>query len=345
MRYQLRKIGWVLLIFSYLLYPPEFVAAKDILLVPVTSGLQVIDCETDTVVKTLPLYKDYIAQAAFSPDGKRYYLNTYDSVHAIDTATNKLLETYTLSHPLSRITVFGFAVSEDGTKFYLSCTIVKKKHNVPKLNVLPPQLVVYDIATRSVIKNFDIPYCATGILTLRNDANHIILVALNVYRCDLTNGKLEKLKGLLNPEEGEEAKNTLMVFNNYSPGDHGIFTNPYYTKSGMGYLIIDRNSGEVRTVAGKEVWMEYSTILAPDQKYLYGVMDELAKIDFTTGETVKAVPVMEGTCYTIATTSDGKKVYVGPGGNDISVYDTSTLELLKVIPLEGDGAVLHRLSQ
>ena len=344
MRRRLYKAIWSILIFYLGLNSPDLVLAKDYLYVPVTNGLQVIDCDTDTVVETVPVYKDYIAQAAFSPDGKRYYLNTYDSVHAFDTTTNKLIETYKFSHPMSRVTVFGFAVSEDGTKFYLSCTIVKKKHNIPKLNVLPPQLVVYDIQTKQVVKNFPIPYCVTGILTLRNDANHVILVALNVYKLDLTNGNLEKLMGLLNPENGEEAKNTLMVFNNYSPGDHGIFTNPYYSKSGMGYLIIDRNTGEVRALRGKDVWMEYSTILSPDKRYLYGVMDELVKIDSKTGETVKSVPVMEGTCYVVTTTADGKKVYVGPGGSDISVYDTETLQLLKVIPLTGDGAIVHRLS-
>jgi len=323
---------------------PNLAEAKDFLYVPVVNGLHVIDCDTDTVVKTIPAYKDYIVQALPSPDGKRYYVNAFDCMYVFDTTKNELIDTYTFSHPLSRITVFGFAVSEDGTTLYLSSTIVKKKHNVPKLNVLPPQLVVYDIGTKSVIKSFEIPYCSTGVLTLKNDSDHLILVALDVYKLDLREGKVEKVMGLLNSEGDEESKNNLVIFHNCSSGDHGIFTNPYYTKSGMGYLIIDRNTGEVRGLKAKDVWMEYSTLLSPDKKYIYAVMDELIKVDIATGETVKAVPVIEGTCYTLCTTADGKKVYAGPAGNDINVYDTATLELLKVIPLEGDGIAAHRIS-
>jgi hypothetical protein len=162
---------------------------------------------------------------------------------------------------------------------------------------------------------------------------------------DLRNGKLEKILGLFNPEAGEEVKNSFVMWNNNSPGDHGIFINPYYTQNGIVYVIIDRNTGEVRTLKGKDFWMEYSTILSPDKQYFYGLMDDLIKIDFKTGETIKSVPMKTGTNYALATTSDGKKVYVGPAGNDLSVYDASTLELLKVIPLSGDGAIIHRLSQ
>ncbi len=88
---------------------------------------------------------------------------------------------------------------------------------------------------------------------------------------------------------------------------------------------------------GKDVWFAYSSILSPDKKFIYAVMDELIKVDMATGETVKAIPLKTGTNYTVALTSDGKKIYVGPAGPDISVYDTETLELLSVIPLMADG--------
>jgi len=318
--------------------------AKDFIYVPVSNALQIIDCESDTVVETIP-YNDYIVQAAFSPDGKRYYLNAFHSIYVIDTTSNKLVDTYKFSMPLSKVTVMGFAVSADGSKLYLSCSIVKKKQNIPKLNVLPPQLVVYDIQSKKMIKNYPIPYCVMGVVSLRNDPDHLMLVGLDIYKLNLENGELQKVMGLLNPEEGKAAKNSLVIWQNGSPDDHGIFTNPYYTAEGLGYFIIDRNTGEVSTLEGKDVWFEYSTILSPDKKYLYAAMDELVKIDFQTGETVKAVSLQEGTCYALSMTADGKKIYVGPAGNDMSVYDTETLDLLGVIPLEADGVVAHRLSK
>jgi len=100
----------------------------------------------------------------------------------------------------------------------------------------------------------------------------------------------------------------------------------------------------VENIPGKDMWFEYGTTLSPNKKYLYGVMDELIKMDAATGETIKAVPLKQGTCYAISITSDGKKIYVGPAGPDMSVYDADTLELLGVIPLYSDGLMAHRIS-
>lgn len=316
--------------------------AKDFVYIPCANALQIIDCETDTVVKTVP-YNDYIANAAFSPDGKYYYLTGYESVYVIDTKGDRLADTYNLSSELSRVKVFGLAVSNDGTQLYLSSSIVKKKQNIPKLDVLPPQLVVYDIKNRKMVKNYEIPCSFSGIVTLRNDPENLIIVGLDIHKLNLKSGKLEMLLGMLHPEAGGEPKNGLVLWQNNYPGDHGLFANPYYTASGMGYFIVDKNTGKVSTLKGKDVWFEYSNVISPDKKYLYGVMDELIKIDMNTGETVKSVPLKQGTCYALTLTSDGKKIYVGPAGPDVSVYNTETLELMGVIPLAGDGVVAHLL--
>lgn len=320
------------------------VLAKDFIYVPVTNALHVIDCETDTIVETIP-YNDYIVTAAYSPDGGKYYLNAFHSVYAIDTKTNKLIDTYKLSTESSKTDVFGIAVSQDGKKLYLSTWIVKKKQNVPKLNVLGSHLAVYDLEKKKVVKAYPIPSWATCVLTLRNDPDHLILIGLNIQKLNLKTGKVEKLAGMLHPEKGEDQKNALAVWNNSSPGDHGIFITPYYTADSLGYFLIDRNTGKLEKLVGKDIWFEYAAILSPDKKYIYAVMDELVKIDRATGETLKMVPVKMGTCYTLSITSDGKKLYVGPAGPDMSVYDAETLELQTVIPLDGDGVLAHRISR
>ena len=185
----------------------------------------------------------------------------------------------------------------------------------------------------------------TGIVTLRNDPEHVFLVGLDIHKMNIKTGEMEKMMGVLNPEEGEEPKNSLVIWQNGSPGDHGLFTNPYYTPTGMGYFVIDRNSGSVSTLVAKDVWFAYSTVVSPDKKYLYAAMDELIKVDMATGETIKFVPLETGTNYAVAITSDGKKVYVGPAGADISVYDAETLALKGVIPLASDGVATHRLTK
>lgn len=318
--------------------------AKDYLYVPVSNALQVIDCETDTVIKTLPVYSDYIMQSTYSHDGKRYYLSAQHSIYVFDTATHTLVDTFRFSSESNKVTIIGLAVSPDNKKLYLSANIVKKKQNIPKLNVVPPQLIVYDIAQKKMVKNYPIPQMVFQILVLQNDENKLLLLGADLVVLDLKSGKVEKKVGIMNPSEGEEGKNCLAIWDNSSPGDHGVFTTPYYTATGMGYFFIDRKSGKVDMLQGKDIWFEYSTTLSPDKKYLYGVMDELIKMDAATGETIKAVPVKQGTCYAINITSDGKKLYVGPAGADVSVYDAETLELLTVIPLHADGVVAHRIT-
>lgn len=184
-----------------------------------------------------------------------------------------------------------------------------------------------------------------GIVTLRNDPDHVFLVGLDIHKMNLKTGEMEKMMGILNPEEGQEPKNSLVVWQNNSPDDHGLFTNPFYTPTGMGYFIIDKNTGTLSTLAAKDMWFAYSTVVSPDKKYLYAVMDELIKVDMATGETIKTVPLETGTCYAVSISSDGRKVYVGPAGPDMSVFDSETLALKSVIPLASDGVSVHRLTK
>lgn len=320
-------------------------AAGDFLYVAVNNAIQVIDCSTDSVIKTIPAYDDYIITAAYSPDGKRFYACGWESIYAIDTTTNELLDTYNFSSELSKVAIGAFAVSNDGSKFYLAASIVKKKANVPRLNLLPPQLVVYDIGNRKILKSYEVPPGVLAVLPVRNDPNQLILMDLDVHRLDLKTGKVEKIVGCLHPNEGEEAKNLSMSATNTSPGDNGLVAAPYITMSeagpGMGYIIVDTNTGKVRTLKGDRFWFEYSVRVSPDKKYLYAVMDELIKIDIETGKTLNYVPLENGTVYCVTVTSDGKKVYAGPAGPDVAVYDAESLKPLGTIPLVADGKVAH----
>ncbi len=328
--------------FVLTLFVTQGALAKEFIYVPASNGLQIIDCEIDSVIKTIP-YNDYIISAAFSPDGKRYYLNAFHSVYVIDTISDTLIDTYSFSSELSKVSVFGITVSNDGKTLYMTCSIVKKKQNIPKLNVLPPQLVVFDIAGKKMVKNYPIPAAVASPVTFRNDPDHLMMVGNDIIKINLKTGKMEQVMGLLNTKKPEDQRNALVFWQPGSPGDHGIFVNPYYDAQGLAYFIIDKNTGKLTTLRGKDVWFAYSSILSPDKKFLYSVMDELIKVDMKTGETLKIIPLETGTNYTLAITADGKKIYVGPGGADISVYDAETFDLLGIIPLMSDGVVSHSL--
>ena len=339
-----RSLFWLVVI-CLSAAPLSTAAAGDFLYVPVSNAVHVIDCSVDSVVKTINAYDDYIVTGGHSADGKRFYACGWESIYAFDTATNELVDTYNFSSPLSKVAVGGFAVSNDGTKLYLAANIVKKKQNVPRLNVLPPQIVVYDMKKRKVLKSYEVPSGVIGVLPVRKDPNSLILMGLDVYKLNLKNGKIETILGGLHPEEGQAPRNINTANTNSSPGDHGLVVAPFYTMTEagpeMGYAIVDTNDGTVTTVMGEHPWFEYSVRVSPDGKYMFAAMDELIKIDIKTGKTLGFVSIEKGTVYCVAVSSDGKKVYVGPGGPDISVYDADTLELLGVIPLDADGKVSH----
>jgi DNA-binding beta-propeller fold protein YncE len=332
-------IAGILMIFT-----SQAMAAKDYIYATLNNGLQIIDCDSDTVIKTIR-FNDFILNATYSPDGKRYYLNSIHSVYAIDTTSNTLIDTYSFSSELSKVSIFGVGVSNDGKKLFLCCSIVKKKQNIPKLNVLPDQLVVYDISAKKMVKNYPISSSFALPIALRNDPDHLFVAGEDIDKINLKTGKKERMMAFLNTEKPEEMRNSLLVWQPGSPDDHGIWVNPYYDAQGLGYFFIDKNTGKMNDLRGKDVWFAYCSILSPDKKHIYSVMDELIKVDRSTGETVKFVHLKTGTNYTLSMTSDGKKIYVGPAGPDISVYDAESLELINVIPLMSDGLSTHRLTK
>ena len=203
-------------------------AAKDYLYVPCSNYLHIIDCDTDTVVKTLS-YNDYIIGCASSNDGKRFYLNAWRSIYVVDTDKNQIIDRFEFWSELNRVNVASvFSVAPDGKHLYMVWMVTKKKMNVPRLNVLPSQFVIFDMEKREVVKNYEVPTNCNAALTLKDDPEHVILLADDVYKLNIKNGEIEKVKGILHPEEGQPKLNSLVSFNNRSPGDHGLFSGPAY---------------------------------------------------------------------------------------------------------------------
>ena len=203
-------------------------AAKDYLYVPCSNYLHIIDCDTDTVVKTIS-YNDYIIGCIASDDGKRFYLNAWRSVYVVDTDKNQIIDQYDFWTELNRITVgAAMAVSRDGKYLYMVWNVTKKKMNVPRLNVLPPMFVVFDMAKREVVKSYEVPSNSNGVLTLKDDPDHVIIMCEDVVRLNINTGEREKMLGLLHPEEGKPQLNSLTLIVNKSPGDHGLASGPAY---------------------------------------------------------------------------------------------------------------------
>ncbi len=362
--------------------------AKDYLYVPCSNYLHIIDCDTDTVVKTLS-YNDYVISGVASDDGKRYYINAWRSIYVVDTDKQQIIDRYEFWTPLNMVNVgSAVAVSPDGKQLYMIWMVTKKKMNVPRLNVLPQQFVIFDMEKRQVAKNYEVPSNSNGVISLKDDPDHVIIMSQDVFKLNLKTGELEKVKGILNPEEGQPVLNALTLINNKSPGDHGLFSGPAYAGQDrlkildpgdsdlepgrvvdqavyvqamqkvmmaggkppvgaplMFYMIID-GKGKVRMLEAADHFAPiYSSIVSPDTKYLYAAMDELYKVDMKTGQALAFDHLARGTVYSLATTADGKKIYAGPAGPDLVVYDAETMKQIGMIPLKSDGVAMTRITK
>jgi WD40 repeat protein len=235
-------------------------------------------------------------------------------------------------------------VSNDGKLLFLSCMIVKKKQNIPKLNILPPQFIIFDLAKKEMVKNYELPYGVHGIFPIRKDPEHAILFGLDVFKMNLKTGELKKIMAGIHAEKGQEPRSIGAMFINNSPKDHGLFATPFYAQSGLYYLMLDMNTGEIRTFKSKEMGMPFSAALSPDKKFIYAGHDELVKVDVSTGETVKATYAQQGSFTSVCLSPDGKKLYIGAMGADVSIYDAETLKFETVIPVGGDAMVFNRFS-
>ena len=238
----------------------------------------------------------------------------------------------------------GMAVSPDGNFLYMAVSITKKKLNIPRLNVLPPQLVVYDVRKKQMVKNFEIPPNCAALVSAPDDPDSVILLAQDVFKLNLKNGKITKMLGVLHPEEGKPGLNVFAVWNNWSPGKNGMVSVPAYSAEALFYILIDKK-GNLRMQKAEEMIFAYSSTISPDSKYLYAAMDEVYKIELKSGKTLAMDPLERGTCYDVNLTSDGKKLYVGPAGPDLSVYDTATMKRLGIIPLKSDGTLASLITK
>jgi hypothetical protein len=72
-------------------------------------------------------------------------------------------------------------------------------------------------------------------------------------------------------------------------------------------------------------------------------MDELYVIDLATKSITNTEVIPTGTTFAIMTSADGKKLYL-QGGPTITIYDTQTLKVMKVLDMSTDGMLLRRIS-
>jgi hypothetical protein len=229
-------------------------------------------------------------------------------------------------------------VSRKGDRLFAHIRPVKQLPD--EYVALPPEIWSVDLNTHAKKKIMDAP---DGVVSLfvPADPNRLIAWGRNVYFIDLAQRRVVETvplqTGLL-PDQSP--MDTLPFFSQYEQS--GIVSMPYFATNPFTHnLVLGLVNMDVDT--GKLDFMElgppiplYSSVVSPDRKRAYLVMNQLVVVDLTQRK-IAEVRDTEGTTYVVNLTRDGKKVYLpSSAGPFVNVYDAQSLKRIHSIELPGD---------
>jgi quinohemoprotein amine dehydrogenase beta subunit len=318
-------------------------AAKDYLLTGAKPDqLVMIDPAARKVEKsfTVPEAGTGILTITPSPDGSVAYViaNHWESVAGIDLMSGEQVFRADFSSGDERVkATFAMDISPDGKELFVFQSPVRLGQG--EYQVQPTRIAVYDTAAgigAEPIRTFEAPR-RTAILTMSKDGSKLYAVSWDIY--------------ILDPQTGEEiGRHPLRSWTreNYSEPDvldvwpqwevAGTFSTPVYAvrtdldpsdpaayKTGLVTLDLETDSFKVTDFEDTAVIIFSSVINPVRSNEAYGVYTTLSKIDHEKGELLQRID-LDHTYYTVNIASDGSELYVGGTMDDVSVYDTETLE-------------------
>lgn len=303
--------------------------------------LTVIDPAIPKVIASVKV-KGPTRDLSFTEDGTKALLlaNGRTTLYVIDTLQNKVMDEINLTGRTDQgmldRRVWGSAISPDGSKAYAFVTQGEKRTNIFK--ALPSKIIEIDLQTKKVTRDLEAPYGIHAMVFKKNDPHTLFVWGYDLYTLDTKQWQLKEKEGIKNGKDG--STNVLLLF---PRGDNSKFNSfPTVTtypdgtvKEGMSWTNLE--TGEVKKKDfDKEPVGMFSAIIDPDERYGYSIMNHWYKVDAKTGHVIKDVKAPTGTIYGINISTDGKKIYLGGGGNDFIIADTD-LNVEKILKTPTDG--------
>src|SRR5581483_6748551 len=277
-----------------------------------------------------------------SPDGVHVYVTSEARhyIEVINLTTRKVEDTIELATPGTRLNIFGLAVSRKGDRLFAHVKQIKLLPD--EFKVLPPEIWSIDIRTHEHKKILQMPEGVVALLAPK-DENRLVVWGRDIYYIDLAQGRIVDTVPLATrntPSQGPV--DTLPFFIQYEQS--GILSVPYYShdpitnKDVFGMANLDVDTGKFELIELGTPIPLYSSVVSPDRKRAYMVMNQLVVVDLEQRKII-AVRDLERTKYVANITRDGKKLYLPSAGAFVDVYDTASLKLIKRFPMPGDPSV------
>lgn len=330
--------------------------AGDYLLTVTRPGhLQVIDAASHKLLRRCDVPGRFGSGAlAPSPDGRRAYVlsNAWEDVVGFDLATCEVVFSAKQSAGPVHVKSFqSIAVSPDGKELYTVKNAVE--HKADRMQVLEPQLAVYNIADglgAKPVRSFPVPRRITKIAA--TGTGEVILGGADLQAIDVHSGAIRTVSALASWERGPGWAPP-DAFAMHSQGEHvGEYVMPYVTAQfkddkqdpatadwwwGMSRVDLATGKAEQSEIFPFE-FIVFTIVSDPrDRNIFYGAFNTVSKHDVAKKETLAKVD-LDRTYYAINISRDGRKLYIGGGSNQISVHDSETLAQVDTITLSGDMA-------
>jgi len=325
---------------------------KDILLQGMLHNkFNVIDGDKDEIVASIETRGKKVTNFTWDPRDldKIYTITDWgQQIEQLDLKGKKVVRTFRTGSGDVKVRALDIELNPANPNLLYALSL-RQRWLPDEIVDMTPAVLVLDLATGKVVKEIEIPRGCTNIF-FGYDGSEFYITGRDVFVFDPMTGKQVNFLGLAHPTTtGVDPQISLNIWRLHDQsgmamvlvGSQAAANNLMY----QGYYTIDlkkkSTEGSMRLVTDiGPLYNQFSAVVSPDRKYYYMVLNKVEKRDFATNRLLATADV-DKSYYTIQISSDGKKVYLGGGGDSILIYDTETMKLLKKLDTPGDAVLTH----
>jgi WD40 repeat protein len=327
---------------------------KDILLQGmIHNQFNILDGDKDEIIGTVTTKGKKVTNFTWDPKDldKVYTITDWgQQIEQLDLAGKKVVRTFRMGSGDVKIRALDIELNPANPNLLYALSL-RQRWLSDEVVDMTPAVLVFDVSADppKVVKEIEVPRGCTNIF-VGYDGSEFYITGRDVFVYDTATGKQVNFLGLAHPTTpGVDPQISLNIWRLHDQsgmamilvGSQASANNLLY----QGYYTIDlrkkSTEGSMRLVTDiGPLYNQFSAVVSPDRKFFYMVLNKVEKRDFATNRLLATADV-DKSYYTIQISSDGKKVYLGGGGDSILIYDTETMKLLKKLDTPGDAVLTH----
>jgi WD40 repeat protein len=328
---------------------------KDILLQGMLHNkFNVIDGDKDEIVATIETKGKKVTNFTWDPRDldKVYTITDWgQQIEQLDLAGKKVVRTFRMGSGDIKVRTLDIELNPANPNLLYALSL-RQRWLPDEIVDMTPVVIVFDLATDppKVVKEIEIPRGCTNIF-FGYDGSEFYVTGRDVFVYDPMTGKQVNFLGIGHPTTtGVDPQISLNIWRLHDQSGMALILvgsqNSNNNLMYQGYYTIDlrkkSTEGSMKLVTDiGPLYIQFSGVVSPDRKYYYTVLNTIEKRDFATNRVLATAADLDKSYYTIQISSDGKKLYLGGGGDTILIYSTETMKLLKRLDTPGDAVLTH----